>query len=304
MTDNPQPTAKTLLNERLTIQAGSLALMAAILWGGMNVAIKVALIGIPPLALAGIRFVIGVMVVLIWTLMIRVPLKLEPGETRGLFQLALLFVAQIGMLNIGTHFTLASRSTVLISTNPFFTALFAHIFLTGDRLSLLKVVGMTFSFLGVVVIFAESIAIRDFQYLSGDLMVLSAGMLLGLRLVYIKRLTQGMHPGKLLIWQSSLSIPIFLLLSLIFERNFSYAITPAVVLAVLYQGLIVAGFCFILWTMLLRRFMASRLGVFHFVTPVFGVLFSHLFLGETVSYGLVASMLLVGVGIAVVNYES
>ena len=304
MTKNPQPASNTILNERITLQAGGLALLAVTFWGGMNVAIKISLVGIPPLALAGVRFIIGVLVVLIWTFLNRVPLKLETGETRGLFQLACLFVAQIGMLYIGTHYTLASRSTVLISTHPFFTAVFAHLFLTGDRLSLLKVIGITFSFLGVVVVFAESIVIKDFHYLPGDLMVLSAGMLLGLRLVYIKRLTQAMHPGKLLIWQSSLSIPIFFALSFIFERDFQYAITPAVVLATLYQGVVIAGFCFILWTLLLRRYMASRLGVFHFVTPIFGVLFSNLFLGEAVSYGIIASMLFVGIGIAIVNYES
>jgi drug/metabolite transporter (DMT)-like permease len=293
----------TVLNEPLTVHAGALALLAATLWGGMNISIKLSLDGIPPLALAAMRFVIGIAVVLVWTSLNRVPIRMEDGEKRGMVQLALLFVLQIGVLNIGTHFTLASRSTVLNSTHPFFTAVFAHLFLTGDRLSRLKVIGMGCSFLGVVVIFSESIAFGDFQYLKGDLLMLSSGMLLGLRLVYTKRLAQGMHPGKLLVWQSSLSIPIFFILSAVFENDFNYRFDAAVVLGVLYQGVVIAGFCFILWTTLLRRYMASRLGVFHFVTPVFGVLFSNLLLGEPISYGIIASMVLVGIGIAVVNSE-
>ena len=116
MTKNPQLASKTILNERLTIQAGGLALLAATFWGGMNVAIKISLAGILPLALAGMRFIVGVIVVLIWTISIRVSLKLKSGEGRGLFQLACLFVSQIGMLYIGTHYTLASRSTVLKET--------------------------------------------------------------------------------------------------------------------------------------------------------------------------------------------
>ncbi len=108
-------------NERLTVKAGSLALLAAILWGGMNVSIKIALTGVPPLALAGFRFILGAFIVYIWTVLIRIPLKLEEGEKQGLLRLTLLFVAQIGLVNMGTRFTLASRSTILISIHPFCT---------------------------------------------------------------------------------------------------------------------------------------------------------------------------------------
>ncbi len=291
-------------NERLTIQAGLLALFAAMLWGGMNVSVKIALTGVPPFALAGIRFIIGSLVVLLWTVSIGVPLRLEEKERRGLVQLAVLFAVQICFLYVGTHFTLASRATILNSIHPFFTALFAHLMLTGDRLSRIKMIGIALSFSGVILIFGESLALKDLSYLSGDLLVLTSGLLLGFRLVYIKRLIQGMHPGKLLLWQGVFSIPIFFLLSYFFERDFHYRITLAVIGGILYQGLVVAGFCFILWTVLLGRHMASRLGVFHFVTPIVGVVFSNLLLGEGISLWIVASMLLVGAGIPIVNSES
>lgn len=293
-----------VLNERLTLSAGSLALLTAVLWGGNSVAIKVALAGMPPLALAGTRFLLGGLTVFTRAILIRIPLRLKAGERRGLFQLVCLFIAQIYLLNAGTHFTLASRSTVFISTYPFFTALFAHLFLPGDRFSRLKIIGMVLSFAGVVLIFAESLALGELGHLPGDLMVLISGLLLGARQVYTKRLTQGIHPAKLLFWQATLSLPLFALLSALLEGGTSYRFTPAVVGAILYQGLIIAGFCFLVATTLLRRYRASRLGVFGFVTPVFGVLLSNLLLGESLSPGLLASMLLVGVGIAIVNSET
>jgi len=295
------PTSDVLFNERLTPQAGSLALLTAIFWGGMLVTVKIALEGVPPLALAGIRFVVGTVVVLIWMALRRIPIRFQPGEGRGLFQLAILFVAQMGVLNIGTDHTLAGRATVLNATYPFFTALFAHFMLTGDRLTLPKTIGMICSFIGIIIVFAESFALGQLAYLLGDLLALSSGMLLGLRMVYMKRLSRGIHPGRLLVWQSLFSIPIFFAFSLIFESRFDYQISLRIVSAILYQGVVVAGICFIVWTLLLRRYMASRLGVFHFATPLFGVFFSHLMLGEPVSLGLIASMLLVGVGIVIVN---
>ncbi len=293
-----------VLNERLTLKAGSLALLTAVLWGGNSVAIKLALGGMPPLALAGARFFLGGLAVLTWVILIRIPLRLQAGERRGLLQLVLLFIAQIYLLNAGTHFTLAGRSTVFISTYPFFTALFAHLFLPGDRLSRLKILGMALSFAGVVLVFAESLALDELTHLPGDLMVLASGLLLGGRQVYTKRLTQAIPPAKLLLYQAALSLPVFILLSALLEADAAYRFTPGIVGAVLYQGLIIAGFCFLVATTLLRRYRASRLGVFGFVTPIFGVLLSNLLLGETLSPGLLASMLLVGAGIAIVNSEA
>jgi drug/metabolite transporter (DMT)-like permease len=135
-------------------------------------------------------------------------------------------------------------------------------------------------------------------------MVLVSGLLLGLRIVYTKRLTQGIHPGKLLLWQGVLSIPAFLLLSLIFEGDHTYQLNSEVVFGILYQGLVIAGFGFMLHTILLKRYVASQLGVFHFATPVFGVVFSNIFLGEAITIGLIGSIILVGVGITIVNYEN
>jgi drug/metabolite transporter (DMT)-like permease len=293
-----------ILNERLTLKATALALLTSTLWGGNSVAIKIALAGIPPLALAGARFLLGGLVVTGWSLALGIPLRLSGPERRWLLLLVLLFLVQIYLLNTGTHYTSAGRSTVFISTYPFFTSLFAHLSIPGDRLSRLKIVGMVVSFTGVVLIFAETLALGDLQYLAGDLMVLASALLLGARQVYAKWLTQGIHPAKLLLYQASLSLPVFFVLSALLEHQAVYSFTPQITAAVLYQGLVIAGFCFIVATSLLRRYRASRLGVFGFITPVFGVLLSNLLLGEGVSAGLLVSVVLVGAGIAIVNSEA
>ena len=289
-------------NERLGLQAGTLALLAALLWGGNSVFIKLGLEGVPPLAMAGIRFVLGLVVV--WAAALFSGISLRPGalEWRGLGGLGALFVAQIVLLNQGTYFTTAARSTVLMSTYPFFTAFFAHFFVPGDRLSTPKVVGLVLSFAGVVLIFAESLALPGI-YLLGDVLVLFSGILLGLRQVVIKRLVHGMHPYKVLFWQSLLSLPVFWTFSAVFERDAAYSWTPPVLGAILYQGVVVAGLCFIIWVSLMKRHSASRLGAFGFATTVCGVLLSALLLDEALSWLLLLSTVLVAAGIVVVNRE-
>ena len=290
-------------NEQLTLRVAGLATLMAVLWGGNNIAIKFSLAGIPPFALAGVRFLVGSIIVLVWVYIDRVSLKMESGEKSGLVLLAILFTVQISLMNVGIHHTLAGRSTILISTHPFFVGIFAHILITGDRMKPLKIMGMTLSFLGVVFIFAESFVLKDFQYLLGDFLVLVSALLLGLRLVYIKRLTQGIHPGRLLLWQAALSIPMFFLFSLIFEGNSHYQWNLKIAAGVFYQGVIIAGIGFIVTTKLYQRYVASHLGVFHFATPIIGVIFSNILLGEGISLGLIGSMILVALGIAIVNHS-
>jgi len=290
-----------MMNERMTLGAGLLAFLAVALWGGNTVSIKIATAGLPPSAIAAVRFVLGGAAVALYALFIRLPLRLQKGEAPAMIKLTLLFIVQILLLNMGTSLTLAAHATVLISSYPFFTAFFAHLLISGDRLSGGKILGMAISFAGVAVIFGEALILGSEASLMGDLVVLGSCILLGLRQVVTKRMTQGINPVRLVFWQSAFSVPAFILISLLFERNFAFRITPAITAAVLYQGLVVAGFCFIAITTLLRRFNASVVTSFSFFTPIFGVLMSGLLLGEVLSIWLLLSLVLIAAGIVVVN---
>jgi drug/metabolite transporter (DMT)-like permease len=292
---------ESIRNDQLTGVGTALTLMTAILWGGNSVAIKMALAGVPPIYLAGLRFLLGGLFVIVWALISRTQVRLEAGELRKILRLILLFVTQIYFLNAGTYYTLAGRSTVLISAYPFFTTLFAHIYIKGDRASTSRFLGMALSFSAVIVVFTESFATNQMDYLLGDGLVLASACLLGARQIYTKRLAQDISPSKLLVWQSFLSLPIFFGASLLLEHDQPVNLTTAVTAGIFYQGIVIAGFCFLIMTSLLRKFQASRVGAFGFVTPIFGVILSSVLLDEPISIGLVGSVLLVGVGILIAN---
>ena len=278
-----------------------LAIFAAVLWGGNSVSIKISLEGVGPLNAAWIRFLLGSLVIFAWCRWAGIPLRLRKGEIRSLAPLFALFVAQILLLNFGTLNTTASRSTVLVSTFPFFTATLAHRFIPGDRLSTAKVVGMLLSFFGIVVLFGESLYLRDLGHFKGDIIVLGSAILLGTRQVFTKHLSQAIDPGRLLFWQGIFSLPVFFLLGQFFEADLPWSINGRVLMALVFQGIVIAGFCFALWTTLLRRYRASSLGAFGFVTPVCGVVLSHWLVGDTLSLTIWISVMLVGAGITIVN---
>jgi len=288
-------------NDSIGVRAGALALLMAVLWGGNTVAIKAGLVGLPPAAMAALRFIIGALTVWVGALFVGIPVRVPRAVWQGLAGLGVLFTVQIWLLNAGTQYTTAGRSGVLINVYPFFLTLFSHFFIPGDRLTVAKSIGLVFSFSGVFLLFAESVSLADTDYVLGDLMVATSGMLLGLRQVVIKRLVQGLHPFQVLFWQAVLSLPIFAMWSLLFERDAHYEMSAAVVGGVLYQGLVVAGLCFILLVFLIRHHSASRLGVFSFATPIVGVLLSAWLLGEEISPVLWMSVVLVALGIIVAN---
>ena len=292
--------AVELSNERIELKAAVLATLATFLWGGNSVFIKLGLEDMPPVAMAGARFVIGALVVLVALWVSGVSPRVPRSEWKGLCGLLVIFVAQILLLNYGTDYTTASRSTVLMNAYPLFTAVFAHLFVR-DLLTPSTALGLTVAFGGVVLLFFDDLDFQGTATLFGDLLVLLSAVLLGVRTIILKRLVHDLHPYQVLFWQATLSLPVFAVLSLAIEREAQFALTTNVVAAVLYQGIIVAGVCFILWIFLLQRHSASRVGVFGFITPLSGVLLSNLILGEEISWEILASVAMVATGAVVVN---
>ena len=286
--------------ERAGAKIIALVLLLALFWGGNTVFLKISLRDIPPLAAAGFRFSLGMLVILLWAASHQIPLKPQKGEFLSLLFLSAMFTMQIGLFNLGTKFTYASHATILINTHPFFTAMMAHFFIPGDELNIRKIFGLVVAFSGVLIIFRGNLDLQ-LSYLLGDLLVLISGFLLGSLNVLTKRLIQYINSYRLLTWEMLLSLPIFFGLSFVFEGIDNYHFSYLALSAILYQGLVVGGFCFVTWTLILKRHSPSKLAVLFFTTPLFGVLLSVIFLHEPVTWNLAFGAVFVAVGIYIVN---
>lgn len=296
----PGPTDRP---ESLPSRAIIMALFLALLWGGLGPAIKISLSGVPPLGVAWMRFAIGMIAITLWSKLVeRVRLRPIRAEAPHLFALGVLFAVQIATLNIGTMYTSAGHSSTLLSAYPLFVALFAHWLVPGDRLSPIKVMGMVAAFVGVALVFVERGGADG--HLQGDAWVLLSAVLLAGIIVYTKRLTAWISPYRVLLGQMVVGVPAFVVGSLLWEAPTTYRFSWQVALAILYQGLIVAAFCFTVSTHLVQRYPPSRVTAFAFSTPLFGVLLSALLLGEPVTAGLGIGMVCVAVGIYLANRKA
>jgi drug/metabolite transporter (DMT)-like permease len=107
--------------------------------------------------------------------------------------------------------------------------------------------------------------------------------------------------AKTLLYQLAVSAVMALPLSLLMGEAGVSAPTPTVMLGMLYQIVIVAFASYLAWFWLLTRYLANRLAVFSFLTPLFGVLFGVVLLDERMSAQFGIAALLVVAGIVLVN---
>ena len=77
--------------------------------------------------------------------------------------------------------------------------------------------------------------------------------------------------------------------------------TPAVWASLLFHSVVVSFASFLLWFWLLRKYLASRLGVFSFMTPLFGVVLGAWLLQEPLEASFLVGSVPVLIGIVLVS---
>ena len=279
-------------------RGASTALFLAALWGGNPVAVKIGLADAPPLRLAFFRFLVGGLVVLGYAWWRRQPglFHVRSGEWRVLLSLGVIFSIQIGTMNVGLGLTSAAHGAVLLNSYAVHTVVLAHFMIPGDRLTPGKVGGVLVAYTGIVLLF-----VRDFSFQSttllGDLVVMGSAVLLGERVVYMARAVQRLDPLKLLVFQSAIGSVCFLLASVALERGGPTRYTAALAASLLYQGVVIAGFNFVVSSYLYQKYLASALATCSLTTPLFGVLIATAVTGDRLNPVLMLSTVMVAAGI-------
>lgn len=214
----------------------------------------------------------------------------------------LLFSAEFVLIYRGLEFTNASRAVIFLYMSPFIVALGAQLFIPGEHLRLIQVIGLCCAFIGIVVAFRESLSFPTYQLLIGDSMLAGAAVLWGATTVLIKAspLTK-IKPGKTLLYQLAVSAVVLPIGSLALKEPGIILITPLIATSLAYQAIWVAAITYLAWFWLIRHYPASRLASFTFLTPLLGVLAGGLLLNETITNSLLLALALVGTGIYLVN---
>ena len=280
-------------------------LVCCILWGLNQIAAKVTLADVPPLLQAAWRSSGAVVLVVAWAYWRQVPLWTRDGSLRGGLLAGLLFGAEFACIFVGLQFTAASRMVVYLYSAPFIVALGMPFIAKGERLSALQWAGLVIAFAGVAVAFAEGFGQASLlgpHVWVGDALGVAAAVFWALTTLVIRATRLGQAPAeKTLAYQLAVSAAMFWIMSWAAAEAWPQQISTLSWGSLAFQTVVVAFASFLTWFWLVRHYPAARLSSFTLVTPLAGLAFGVILLGEPLTARLLIAASAVAVGLLLIN---
>jgi drug/metabolite transporter (DMT)-like permease len=285
------------------LAVATMMLLCAI-WGAQQVAIKLAARDVVPVMQVALRHGVSALLVAAFARARGEPLALlGPGLRPGLL-VGALFGAEFVLVGEGLRHTSASHMAVFLYTAPAFTALGLHLLLPAERLAPRQWLGVAIAFSGIGVAFAGGWlrAGVSVPVLWGDALGVLAGAAWAATTVAIRgsSLSEA-PPARTLLYQLLGGLLLPLAYAAASGRAGAVTLTSVAWASLAFQGVVVSFASYLAWFGLLRRYLASRLSVFSFMTPLFGVSFGVLVLDERMDPWFGAGAALVLAGIVVVS---
>jgi len=297
------PRVHRLMQSRRPLDSLAVALMVVLsaLWGFQQVAVKLAAPGMSLVMQGAVRSGLACLLVIAWARWRSIALwqrdgTLVPGLVAGL-----LFAGEFALIYAGLAYTTASRMVVFVYLAPALTALGLAWCVPGEQLRPVQWMGVALAFGGIVVAFGEGLSVDRSTWL-GDASGIAAAIGWAATTVVIRATKLArIAATRVLFYQLAVSAALLPLVSIALHEPGIVALTPATMASLAFQSIIVAFASYLTWFWLLTRYLGGRLAVFAFLTPLFGVAFGHLVLGDRVTPALLAAAALVGAGIVLVN---
>ena len=277
-------------------------------WGFQQVAIKGANVSFPPMLQAGIRSTIATILVWIWTRSRGIVLFRRDNTLASGLLAGVLFGGEFVCIFLGLSLTSATRMVVFLYTAPCFMALGLHLYVPGEKLRRVQWIGIALAFGGIALAFADGFlhpnpdSASTWRGTAGDALGVLGGLFWAATTVVIRASPLARaSASKTLLYQLGVSAIVLLALAFALGQTHVNTVTVTAIASLAYQVIVVAFLSYLTWFWLLTRYMASRLSVFSFLTPIFGVAFGVVLLGESLTTRFMIASALVVIGIGLVN---
>ena len=279
-------------------------LLLCLIWALQQMVLKAAAPDISPMLLVALRS--GLSAVLVAGLMLwRGEALLGPAGTwRPGLLVGVLFALEFVFVAEGVRLTTASHAVVFLYTAPIFVVLALHWRLPAERLQTLQWAGIALAFVGVVVAFVwrgQTAVAQAPNMLRGDALVLLGAAGWAATTVVVRCSSLASAPAtRTLLYQLVVAFVVLTPLAPLLGHGV-FRSTALAWGTLAFQAVVVSFASYLTWFWLLRRYLASRLGVFSFMTPLFGMALGVLVLHEPLEPGFALGAALVLAGIALVN---
>lgn len=280
--------------------AASIMIGMTFLWGLNQVAVKVSTIGYDPIFLTTMRSAIAAVLVFGWCRYRRISLFRKDGTLFAGILVGVLFGGEFALVYVGYDYTSAARGALMLNSMPFWVLLGGHFFL-GERITPLKFTGLALAFAGVVLVFSDKLSLPGPGAIWGDALCLIAGGFWAATIIVIKAtpLTSA-SAEKTLLYQLVVSTLVTLPL-MAFSGPILREVSVVATASLIFQAIVIVAFTYMLFFWLMRRYPASGLSSFAFLTPAFGVLCAGVMLDEPLTLRILVALALIGAGLILVN---
>jgi drug/metabolite transporter (DMT)-like permease len=286
----------------LDAMAIAVIVLLCLSWGFNHVAVKLTLHDVPPMLQATIRSTVAMILVAGWCAVRSIPLFRRDGTLIAGIVVGAMFGLEFILIYQGLVYTTASRAAVFLYLTPFIVVVGARIFLPADRFSLWQWVGLGLSFAGMVVAFGLPTPALDPRQWLGDLMMIAAAFLwAGTTLIIKASRLNGTSPEKVMLYQLVVSAPMMALAAWFAGERIVRWPDYQALAWMTYQAVWVVSVTFVIWFALIKKYSASRVSAFTFLTPLFGVAAGHFVIGDPLTPAFLVAVAFVAAGLVLVN---
>ena len=287
------------------------ALFCCALWGSATPFIKLGYqFSLPEkdvpstILFAGIRFFFaGVLTVLIFSIA-RKKVLFPKKENFGKVAIVSVFqtILQYIFFYVGLANTSGVKGTILTGSSTFFAIIISSLIFKLEKLNLKKIVACVVGLMGIIVINLSGLTFT-MNFLGDGFCILSA-VSLAISSTLIKIFSKDEDPVTISGYQFILGGAVMIIIGLSFGGKINLANAKGV--AILVYLAFLSAIAYSLWGILLKYNPVSKVTIFSFTTPIFGVILSSLLLSEnsqTKLINLITALLLVCLGIFILNFS-
>lgn len=268
----------------MTRKDGLLAMLVVIVWGLNFVVIKMGLHNMPPLMLAGLRFLLVAFPALLFVARPKIPFRLLAayGLTISFGQFAFLFCA----IKFGMPAGLAS---LVLQAQAFFTIILG-VFVFRERLQTKQIAGIALAVIGVLILIEGSLGGQRVALL-GFMLTLAAAFSWACGNIFNKKIMQlEARPQimSLVVWSALIPVIPFFVASLLMDGpalmlQSLVAIDLTTILSLVYLAFVATIVGYGIWGSLLGRYETWRVAPLSLLVPVVGMASAALILDEKLS---------------------
>ena len=214
-------------------------------------------------------------------------------------------ILQYVFFYMGLAHTTGVKSSIINGSNSFLVILITSLLFHQEKLTRSKLIGCVIGFMGVILVNLGGNGFDLSFHWNGEFFILICTISGAFSSAFVKQFSAKANPVLLSGWQFTVGGAVLIVIGKLMGGHLKFTgIAPIVLL--LYMACI-SAVAYTLWSLLLKYNPPSRIAVFGFMTPVFGVMLSALFLkerGQAFSMSGLTSLILVCIGIYVVNREN